>query len=662
MAFYKCKMCGGALEVEEGKSVITCEFCGTTQTVHSFDDEKKNHLFSRADELRFRHEFDKASGIYESIIAEFPNEAEAYWGLLLCKYGIDYVDDPATGKKIPTCNRTSFDSIFEDPDYKNVLKYADVISKDVYEEEANKIETIRKDIIKISSQETPYDIFICFKDTDLGKRTPDSVLAEEIYDDLVQRGYRVFFSRISLEDKLGTQFEPYIFSALYSSKILIHVTKNAKYSEAPWVVNEWSRFLDMAKEDKTKYAFVCYQDVDPATLPERIRGLQSLDMSKLGAIQDIHRFINKYFKDVKKEEPSKKEEKQVMGSQYDQMLDEMIVANNYYIAKDELKRTVKDVTSTNKLLLDGQLYQPEKEVIDATISVEGTDLEVKNNEDIKNHLLYNGKKYTSHLPKKYTDKDQKDLSILFGVLALILSITGAVLLYVLNDTVGSMSLVAYIFIAIIPVAIATIASWFVLYFIYTMIYGIVFGFINIKHNKELAKRQANFSRLYDEDYDRYIKMFHDELLKKSDTVNAPIRLANNEKKEKANKILTLLNDANKKSIEMEELFKETYCESIFPITYVKDWSTVIRMLVLILNKRADNVTNLISIYESEDWDKRNLSTCIEEYRLLMSTSKSVKEILKQGTQSFKEFTGEIQNLKNLNEELKPFIVDLDSKN
>lgn len=46
-------------------------------------------------------EFDRAATVYVSITGEFPEEAEAYWGLCLCKYGIEYVDDPLTGKKIP---------------------------------------------------------------------------------------------------------------------------------------------------------------------------------------------------------------------------------------------------------------------------------------------------------------------------------------------------------------------------------------------------------------------------------------------------------------------------------------------------------------------------------------------------------------------------------
>ncbi|MEZ3426700.1 MAG: hypothetical protein K1W13_04780 [Lachnospiraceae bacterium] len=33
MAIYKCKMCGGALEIHNKESVATCEYCGTQQTL-----------------------------------------------------------------------------------------------------------------------------------------------------------------------------------------------------------------------------------------------------------------------------------------------------------------------------------------------------------------------------------------------------------------------------------------------------------------------------------------------------------------------------------------------------------------------------------------------------------------------------------------------------
>ena len=121
-------MCGGDLEIAEEK-IIECEYCGTKQTVPNADNEKKINLFNRANRLRMASEFDKAAGIYENIIAEFPEEAEAYWGLCLCNYGIEYVDDPATAKKIPACHRASFESLQKDENYELAIEYADVVAQ-----------------------------------------------------------------------------------------------------------------------------------------------------------------------------------------------------------------------------------------------------------------------------------------------------------------------------------------------------------------------------------------------------------------------------------------------------------------------------------------------------------------------------------------------------
>ena len=204
MAIIKCKMCGGDLNLTEGASIAECEFCGSVQTVPKVDDEKKLTLFARANRLRAACEFDKAAGIYESIVADFPEEAEAYWGLVLCKYGIEYVDDPGTGKKIPTCHRSSFDSVLEDNDLEQALENADPAAQKVYREEAKHFERIRKGILEVSSTEKSYDIFICYKETDeKGDRTLDSVLAQDLYSALTDKGSRVFFSRITLQGQLG---------------------------------------------------------------------------------------------------------------------------------------------------------------------------------------------------------------------------------------------------------------------------------------------------------------------------------------------------------------------------------------------------------------------------------------------------------------------------
>ena len=294
MAMIKCKMCGGDLVLVEGQSVAECEYCGSRQTVPVADNEKKLTLFARANRLRASCEFDKAAGIYESIVADFPEEAEAYWGLVLCKYGIEYVDDPATGKKIPTCHRSSFDSIMDDANFEQALENADAVARKVYREEAKQIEEIRKGIIAVSSNEQPYDIFICYKETDEnGERTLDSVLAQDIYDALTEKGYRTFFARITLEDKLGMEYEPYIFAALNSAKIMLAIGTDYEYYNAVWVKNEWSRYLKLMASDKTKHLIPCYKGIDAYDMPKEFARLQAQDLGKVGAMQDLLRGIEK---------------------------------------------------------------------------------------------------------------------------------------------------------------------------------------------------------------------------------------------------------------------------------------------------------------------------------------------------------------------------------
>ena len=294
MIVMKCKMCGGDLNVTEGISVVECEYCGSKQTIPNQDSEKKLTLFARADRLRRACEFDKAAGVYESIAAEFPQEAEAYWGLVLCRYGIEYVDDPATGKKVPTCHRSSFDSILEDADFDQACENADPIARRQYREEAKAIEDIRRGILEVSSREEPYDIFICYKETDEnGGRTIDSVIAQDVYDALTEKGYRAFFSRISLEDKLGTEYEPYIFAALNSAKVMLAFGTDFEYFNAVWVKNEWSRFLALMAAGQKKTLIPCYKDLDAYDMPKEFQRLQAQDMGKVGAIQDLLRGIGK---------------------------------------------------------------------------------------------------------------------------------------------------------------------------------------------------------------------------------------------------------------------------------------------------------------------------------------------------------------------------------
>ena len=295
MAVLKCKMCGGNIEITENQNIGVCDSCGSTMTIPNVNDERIMNLFDRANHFRLQNEFDKALAAYESILSEDNKNAEAHWGCVISRYGIEYVEDPKTHKRVPTCHRVQNESVLSDLDYKQAVEYAEDNSvKTIYEKEAEAIAEIQKNILSIANNESPYDIFICYKETDnSGRRTIDSTLAQDIYYQLTNDGYKVFFSRITLEDKLGTEYEPYIFSALNSAKVMLVIGTDKDYFNAVWVKNEWARFLDLMKKDKSKMIIPCYRDMDAYDLPDELSMFQSQDMSKIGFVQDLIRGIEK---------------------------------------------------------------------------------------------------------------------------------------------------------------------------------------------------------------------------------------------------------------------------------------------------------------------------------------------------------------------------------
>lgn len=291
----KCKMCGGDIDFIPGATYGTCEYCGSISTIPQAEDEQKLNRYNRANHFRQQCEFEKALAAYEKLLEQDENDAEAHWGAVISRFGIEYVEDPVTHKRVPTCHRVQIASILADADYLAAVEDAlDAESRRIYQEEAARIAEIQKGILAISANEKPYDVFICYKETDAnGQRTHDSQWAQDIYYGLTEQGYKVFFSRITLEDKLGQQYEPYIFAALNSAKVMVVVGSRPEYFNAVWVKNEWSRYLALMAHDRKRLLIPCYRDMDPYDLPEELSALQSQDMSKIGFMQDLLRGVQK---------------------------------------------------------------------------------------------------------------------------------------------------------------------------------------------------------------------------------------------------------------------------------------------------------------------------------------------------------------------------------
>lgn len=289
MALIKCPICGGDLELEERIPYASCPYCSNVIPLPDVRDEHRANLFLRGEQLLHSSHFDQALSVFESIIDEDPRDAEAHWNALMAEYGIEYVEDPVSHERIPTCHRVQETSILRNVHCLAALQNADnSFIRELYEKYASAIAKIQKEMLRISSQESPFDIFICYKETsEGGQRTQESILGQDIYEQLCAIGYKVFFARISLEGKLGSAYEPIIFAALNSSKVMLVLGTSSDNFNAVWVKNEWGRFLDLMKQHQGKVLIPCYYGMDPYQLPEELKMLQSVDMGKIGFFQDL---------------------------------------------------------------------------------------------------------------------------------------------------------------------------------------------------------------------------------------------------------------------------------------------------------------------------------------------------------------------------------------
>lgn len=283
-----CKMCGGEMNVGGDRYLVTCEYCGTPQTISHSTDEVVWNLFERANFLRRQCEFDKAEELYNVILEMNPQEPEAYWGILLCKSGTEYVEDPRKKVRIPTCHRTMTGSILLEPAYKEMLEYAEEEQRQYYREEAEKIDEIQKSILEVVRSEEDFDVFICYKQSDENDLpTEDSVIGRQLYEYLSAAGIRTFFAAVTLENKLGAQFEPLIFSALNSARVMLVIGTKAEYMDAVWVKNEWYRFLKLMQDDESRCLIPCYRGMDIYDMPDVFLRYQAQNMAAPDAFPKI---------------------------------------------------------------------------------------------------------------------------------------------------------------------------------------------------------------------------------------------------------------------------------------------------------------------------------------------------------------------------------------
>ena len=303
-----CKTCGGDLR-REGNHYI-CQACGNKWTVDAADDV---HVVDRANAWAALRDgdFDHAAELFEIIHEKEPKDHEAYWGLALACAGIMYVIDYEEHKKVPTCNNIGEDSFLGSKNVKKAIELAPSDIADSYRQQAEQIEKIRLEWMQKARKEPPYDVFLSYKDSDREHgidRTQDSVDAQDLYNMLTAEGYKVFFSRISLRDKVSEHYEPYIYNAIRTAKVMIVFGEKAEYFNSTWIRNEWSRFkkrIESGEKHKNSLIVVC-KNMNPGDLPVVLRSRQSLNAGDITFGKDLLRHIEMVIAQSKENEHLKK--------------------------------------------------------------------------------------------------------------------------------------------------------------------------------------------------------------------------------------------------------------------------------------------------------------------------------------------------------------------
>ena len=320
-----CNHCGGEYGYRNGRYI--CFSCGSYKP-EALSNEEVTLLCTAFQKLRLA-DFDEAEQEFDDILQKYPKNPNGYWGRMMSRYGIKYEQD-FDGKMIPTCYATSIESVNNDKDYQQALRYADGESKIYYRQQAEYIERVRLEWVEKAKKEKPYDIFISYKDSDLAhgiERTKDSFAAQEIYIHLLEQGYRVFFSRESLRDKTGEKYEPYIFNALSTSKIMLVYGSSADYIKSTWVKNEWQRFAKKIAdaEKHPKSLLVACEGFSPSELPHVLSSRQCFDASRRTFFGDLDKCIERIMEVSDKDTVVPKKEKTVISALHEHSYKKTVV-------------------------------------------------------------------------------------------------------------------------------------------------------------------------------------------------------------------------------------------------------------------------------------------------------------------------------------------------
>ena len=269
-----CKGCNSRL-FNNGE----CLYCGRqVATSTLIDGEISGQLSLAREAIEQDYDFQRAFELSHGILEKHPDSQEANWVALLSENQIIYIQN-GSGDYVPTFLDAEERSLTDSKYYKALDKErkekADVIEK-------KRLETVAE-MNKVKGQ--PYDVFISYKqhhgEDGNGTLTEEADVAQQLYNQFIKddrtRHMNIFFDKESL-GKNNAGWEPHIYSAIKTAKMMVVVASSIENINARWVKNEWMRFLKYrARGDKKEIIVLgtTKNDVDPKLFPKMIAETKS---------------------------------------------------------------------------------------------------------------------------------------------------------------------------------------------------------------------------------------------------------------------------------------------------------------------------------------------------------------------------------------------------
>lgn len=340
-----CKNCNASLDPETAVgNVVRCKYCGTAYILpKSLEPRVRSILDQGAHELDACR-FEEAAASYAKAAELDQEEPEAYFGMALAKFRVQYLKDEVNNRIQPICHEISVKTFSADANYGKALRLATEAQKREYRQRALEIDEIRQEFSELRKSGVRYDCFLCVKvSAEDGSHTADYDRANDIYYYLRDKGYRPFFSEREIKGREGSDYEALILYALFTSECMLIVCSDEDYLQTKWVKNEYSRFYEMLSnegKDRDAMAFAFYMR-PIETLPSG-KKVQGIDLSKPDAYSCIADFVQRHTPEAKKQ----REESQIRRVKEEEAQKKRVKEQEEQIA--QLRRMLEDAERQRK--------------------------------------------------------------------------------------------------------------------------------------------------------------------------------------------------------------------------------------------------------------------------------------------------------------------------